>query len=90
MRQAQTKKGYSMQLSKRRWQRKAYGDIRAHVYAMYKHLEEQKRKKEEAAKNPQPPKEPPRNKPNRLCQFQDKAPDNRTKEERMSAAGRYF
>ena len=44
MRQMQKRKGYATALSKRRWQRKAYGDIRAAIFRMYKYTEEQKRR----------------------------------------------
>ena len=46
----QKKKGYATAVSKRRWQRKAHGDIRAAVFRLYKWNQEQKRKKEEAEK----------------------------------------
>ena len=88
MRQMQKRRGYALAVSKRRWQRKAYGDIRSAVRKLYEWLEEQEEKREKAKNNPPEPKPPPKDKMNRECQFKDKAADNRTKTERMEAASR--
>ena len=88
MRQLQKKKGYATAISKRRWQRKAYGDIRAAVFRLYKWNEEQRLKREKEKENPPAPKPLPQNRPGRVCQFWEKGQDDRPKPERMESASR--